>query len=58
MEAFIKARLKWLQETLCVLGLILIVGFVRVNFFGATINLTTPEYKTHTILGSELPKTK
>lgn len=54
-KTFLLKRWEWAKETAGWLGVILLIGFIRVNFLGASINADFPEYKSHTILGAEIP---
>ena len=49
---FIDNRKKFVLELCFWLGIVLIVGFVRVNFFNGSVSASMPEYRTYSVLGS------
>ena len=53
---FIEGRVAWAKETAGWLGVILLIGFIKVNFLGGSIEAQFPEYKNYTVLGTELPE--
>ena len=48
---FLQARKRFVMELTFWLGVVLIVGFIRVNFFQAEVAINMPEYQTYSILG-------
>jgi len=53
IQAFFLNRLKWAKETIFWLGIILIIGFVRVNFYAdAELRVHFPEYISYDVFGN------
>lgn len=44
MEPILKATKLWAIQTMCVIGALATITFIRVNFFGAMFSLNFPEY--------------
>lgn len=44
MEEILKATKLWAIQTMCLIGVLASITFVRVNFFGAELKLDFPEY--------------
>lgn len=51
---FFLARKKFVMELIFWCGVVLIVGFVRVNMFDADVEVNTPQYITYNVLGGEV----
>lgn len=54
--AFFLARKKFVMELIFWCGVVLIVGFVRVNMFDADLEVNTPQYITYNVLGDEVKR--
>lgn len=53
---FLEARRKFALELIFWVGLIALVGFIRVNWFGASLELNTAQYITYSIAGTEISR--